>query len=213
MSCPRWLVLALVLRVAAPSALGGEEAVTEREALHTWVSCPRQEQEEEPRLMPVYSACMLRCAARALSRMTGSQKVLRLHEGKQGEEQEFCWVLRLRCQEGERLTKAFVFFNLHQPPDGDRPPSYRLLLTTPPAQRRHLRPRPGNWATKLLSTEACGVHFDVTEPFRRAKGGPEAKMCVRAVCPAEGVCEAVRLALQCPPFLTTLWQSLPRPDG
>uniref|UniRef100_A0ABM5F4K8 Uncharacterized protein n=1 Tax=Pogona vitticeps TaxID=103695 RepID=A0ABM5F4K8_9SAUR len=217
MGCHCWLGLALLLVVAAPSSPTGDVAMTERQAAHVWAPCPQEDsaaaREEERRLTPTFSTCMLRCASRAMSGMVGNKRILRLYEGRQGEDHEFCWVLRLRCQEGERLTKAFLFFNLEQPLNVSQLPSYRLLLTTPPAQRQHLPPWQGNWATRLLSTKACGVHFDVTEPFRRAEGGQDAEMCVQAICPKEGVWGAFQLGLQCPPFLATLWRSLLRPDG
>ncbi|XP_042296057.1 uncharacterized protein LOC121915690 [Sceloporus undulatus] len=213
-----WLGLVFALAVAAPSYMGGDTPDREATAAHTWAPCLQEEStaapEEERRLTPRFSSCMLHCAAQAMLRMVSTKSALslKLNEGSQGEEHEFCWMLRLRCQKGERLTKAFVLLNLEQPPDGGQLPPYRLLLTTPPSLRQHLQPRHRSRATKLVSEEACGVRYDVTEPFRSAGGGRDAQMCIKAVCPEEDVCGALRLGLQCPPFLATLWRSLPRPD-
>lgn len=122
-------------------------------------------------------------------------------------------MLHLRCQKGERLTKAFILLNVEQPPDGVQPLPYRLLLTTPPSIRQHVRAHHGSRITRLLPEEACGMRFDVTVPFRSAEGGQATEMCVRAVCPADDTCSSLSLAFQCPPFLATLWRSVPRPDG
>ncbi|XP_061461617.1 uncharacterized protein LOC133374590 [Rhineura floridana] len=217
MGC-RWLGLVFTLAAAAaPSCRGGGMPESEVPA----APCPQGEslQEEEQHMMPRFSTCMLQCAAQAMLGMVGAKATvsLKLNEGREGKEQEFCWMLHLRCEKGERLTKAFVLLNLEQPPDGGQPPPYRLLLTTtattPPSPRQYLRGHHGNRGTRLLSRQACGIRFDVTEPFRSARGGQEAKMCVEAVCPEEGGCGALRLSLRCPPFLATLWRSLPRPDS
>ncbi|XP_060614232.2 uncharacterized protein [Anolis sagrei] len=216
-----WLGLVFALAVAAPGCVGDDPpAATEVTVTHTWTPCLEEEQEntaateeeeEERRLTPRFSSCMLRCAGQAMLRMVSTKKTisLKLNEGTEGEEHEFCWMLRLRCQKGEELTKAFVLLNL----EGGQPPPYRLLLTAPPSLRQHLQARQGNRGTKLLSVEACGVRFDVTELFRSAEGGQDAQMCVKAVCPEEGVCGEWTLGLHCPPFLATLWRSPPRPDG
>lgn len=122
-------------------------------------------------------------------------------------------MLQLRCQKGERLTKAFVLLNLEQPPDGGQPLPYKLLLTAPPSLSQPLRARHGGRIPRMLRREACGIRFDVTEPFRTAEGGQEAEVCIKAICSEADVCGALRLGLRCPPFLATLWRSLPRPDG
>lgn len=127
-----------------------------------------------------------------------------------GAEDEFCWKLRLRCQGGERLAKAFVLLNLEQPPAEGQLPPFRLLLTSP-SQRLRIRHR--SRGTRLLRAEACGLRFDVTEPFRSAEGSWDAQMCVKAVCPEKGACGAWRLGQRCPPFLATLWRSLPAPGS
>ncbi|XP_034954301.1 uncharacterized protein LOC118075971 [Zootoca vivipara] len=208
----RWLALALILAAAAaPNRTAGN--VPESEV--PGAPCPQEENPAapsgEPHVAPRFSTCMLQCAAQAMLGMVGAKSSvsLKLNEGREGEDQEFCWMLHLRCQKGERLTKAFVLLNLEQPPGGGQPPPYRLLLTTPPSLRQYLQARQGNRRARLLSGEACGVRFDVTEPFLSAEGGQEAKMCVKAVCPEDDACGALR----CPPFLATLWRSLPRPDG
>ncbi|XP_053133675.1 uncharacterized protein LOC128337098 [Hemicordylus capensis] len=223
--CPargcRWLGLLLALLVAVPSCAGGDgtgASVAQR------APCLQEEslvlQGEGPGA-PRLSSCMLQCAARAMLEMAGAQSTLslKLNEGREGEEHEFCWMLHLRCEKGERLTKAFVLLNLEQPLEqGEQqlpppPPPYRLLLTAPPSLRQQVRACQGSRATGLLRGEACGIRFDVTKPFRSAEGGRGAQMCVKAICPERDVCGALRLALRCPPFLATLWHSLPLPDG
>ncbi|XP_063001882.1 uncharacterized protein LOC134412046 [Elgaria multicarinata webbii] len=214
---PSWLGLMFALAAAAPpGCVGGDVPATGAPAP---APCPVDESTAAPeggsRLVPRFSTCMLSCASQAMLEMVSAKSTvsLKLNEGTEGEEHEFCWMLRLRCQKGERLTKAFVLLNLEQPPDGGPPPPYRLLLTTPPSLRQYLRARQGNRGTRILSREVCGTRFDVTEPFRRAEWGRDAEMCVKAVCPEEDVCRASRLGLHCPPFLATLWRSVPRPDG
>ncbi|XP_060545531.1 uncharacterized protein LOC117670279 isoform X2 [Pantherophis guttatus] len=132
---------------------------------------------------------------------------------KKGAEHEFCWMLHLRCQRGVRLTKAFVLLNMEQSLDQSQPFPLRLLLTAPPWPHPLLQPRSKRRDSRLLNGEACGVRFDVTEPFRNAEGGRDAKMCVKVVCPEGDACKDLQLSLRCPPFLATLWRSLPRPDG
>ncbi|ETE58092.1 WD repeat-containing protein 74, partial [Ophiophagus hannah] len=110
-----------------------------------------------------------------------------------GPEHKFCWMLHLRCQRGVRLTKAFVLLNLEQPLDQSRPFPLRLLLTVPSWPQSLLQPRSKRRDTRLLNREACGVRFDVTEPFRNAEGGRGAKMCVKVVCPEGDTCEDLQL--------------------
>ncbi|KAL7978176.1 hypothetical protein Chor_005163 [Crotalus horridus] len=130
-----------------------------------------------------------------------------------GPDHEFCWMLHLRCQSGVRLIKAFVLLNLEQPLGQSQPFPLRLLLTAPTWPNPLLQPRSKRRYTRLLNAEACGIRFDVTQPFRDAEGGREAEMCVKVVCPEGDACEAMQLSLRCPLFLATLWRTLPRPDG
>lgn len=199
-----WFGTVLVVLATAPSCVGGDD--THGEAL-----CESPALSQEHHVTPRFSTCMLRCAAQAMLEMAKSAVSLKLNEGQEGNEDEFCWMLRLRCQKGERLTKAFVLLNLEQPPAEGQTPPYRLLLTTPPSLRQHLRAR--HRSTRFLSAESCGARFDVTEPFRSAEGGRDAQMCIKAVCPEKDDCGTWRLGLRCPPFLATLWRSLPRPDS
>ncbi|XP_054845543.1 uncharacterized protein LOC129336465 [Eublepharis macularius] len=213
----RWLCL-FALVAAAPSYVGGDVSVTEVPVARQWAPCPQDENPEpqEGHLpVPKFSTCMLRCAAQAMLGIvrTKPSTSLKLNEGREGEDHEFCWMLHLRCQKGEKLTKAFVLLNLQQPPEGDQPPPFRLLLTAPPSLRQHVQARHGSRSARLLSGEACGMRFDVTESFRSAEGGQNAEMCVRAVCSAQDICSSLSSALRCPPFLATLWRSVPRPDG
>ncbi|KAL8184242.1 UNVERIFIED_CONTAM: hypothetical protein K2H54_010759 [Gekko kuhli] len=213
-----WVCLVFTLLAAAPSHMGGSVPVTEVPVARQWAPCLQDENpepQEEHLVVPKFSTCMLRCAAQAMLGIVSTKPStsLKLNEGREGEDHEFCWMLRLRCQKGERLTKAFILLNLEQPRDGVQPPPYRLLLTAPPSPRRHVRAHHGSRALRLLPEEACGMRFDVTEPFRSAEGGQTAEMCVRAVCPVDDTCGGLSLAFQCPPFLATLWRSVPRPDG
>nr|XP_020655268.1 uncharacterized protein LOC110082225 [Pogona vitticeps] len=218
MGCRCWLGLAFLLVLAAPSSPTGDVAMVKRHAADLRALFSEEEdsaeaQEEERRLMPTFNTCMLHCISQAMSSTVSIKRSMTLSQGTQGKDHEFCWGLRLRSRKGKRLTKAFLFFNLEQPLNGSQPSSYHLLLTTPPAQLQHVSPGQGNWTTRLLSSKACGLHFDVTEPFRRAEGGQDTEMCVQAIRPKEGVWEAFQLRLQCPPFLAALWRRLLRPDG
>ncbi|XP_066467069.1 uncharacterized protein [Tiliqua scincoides] len=199
----------LAALVAACSSVGGDD--TQVAAAHLEALCESLALPGEHHVTPRFSTCMLQCAAQAMLEMAKSAVSLKLNEGREGDEDEFCWMLRLRCQRGERLAKAFVLLNPEQPPAEGQLPPYRLLLTAPPSLRQHLRAR--RRGRRLLSTEACGARFDVTEPFRSAEGDRDAQMCVKAVCPEKDDCRTWRLGLRCPPFLATLWRSLPRPDS
>ncbi|XP_007440957.1 uncharacterized protein LOC103059131 [Python bivittatus] len=216
-----WLILFLALGTALLGSDGGEELATEAPR----ALCPLDDDlaasQEGELLVPRFSNCMLRCASHAYQAYravlaTGSVKStvsLKLNEGRQGAQDEFCWMLHLRCQRGVRLTKAFVLLNLEQPLDRSRPFPFRLLLTAPSLPHHLLQPCSRRRDTRLLNGEACGIRFDVTEPFRSAEGGRDAELCVKVVCPLEkDVCEALQFSLRCPPFLATLWRSLPRPD-
>ncbi|XP_048368434.1 uncharacterized protein LOC125441685 [Sphaerodactylus townsendi] len=211
-----WLCLLFALVTAASNNVGGDVPVTEVPVARRWAPCLQDENtelQEGPLAVPKFSTCMLRCAAQAMLGIvtTKPSTWLKLNEGREGEDHEFCWMLHLRCKKGEKLTKAFILLNLEQPPDGGQQPPYRLLLTSPPSLRQYVQARRG--VTRLISREACGMRFDVTEPFRSAEGGQDAEMCVKAICPADDTCSSMSLAFRCPPFLATLWRSVPRPDG
>ncbi|XP_077180467.1 uncharacterized protein LOC143831322 [Paroedura picta] len=212
------LCLVFALVAASPRYVGGDVPVTEVPVARRGAPCLLDENpdpQEGLLAVPKFSACMLRCAAQAMLGIVSTKPStsLKLNEGREGEDHEFCWMLHLRCQKGEMLTKAFILLNLEPPPDGAQPPPYRLLLTAPPSLRRQVRAHHGSRATRLLPRETCGLRFDVTEPFRSAEGGLAAEMCIRAVCPEDDACGGLSLAFRCPPFLATLWRSVPRPDG
>ncbi|XP_034281221.2 uncharacterized protein LOC117670279 isoform X1 [Pantherophis guttatus] len=222
------LIIFWILGTVVLSYVGTQELATEvPTGGQPSVLCPADDSpaappEEQLPMQPRFSNCMLRCTSHAyeaytamlasgdFKRMTTSLKV---NEGGQGAEHEFCWMLHLRCQRGVRLTKAFVLLNMEQSLDQSQPFPLRLLLTAPPWPHPLLQPRSKRRDSRLLNGEACGVRFDVTEPFRNAEGGRDAKMCVKVVCPEGDACKDLQLSLRCPPFLATLWRSLPRPDG
>ncbi|XP_063172726.1 uncharacterized protein LOC134506449 [Candoia aspera] len=220
-----WLILFLALGTSVLGHDGGQELVTEAPTGQQQALCPPDDDlalwQEEKLPVPRFSNCMLQCTFHAYKAYEAalamgsfqSMMSLKLNEGREGAEREFCWMLHLRCQRGDRLTKAFVLLNLEQPPDRSRPFPFRLLLTAPSLPPHRLQPRSRRRDTRLLSGEACGIRFDVTEPFRSAEGGRDAEMCIKVVCPLEkGICKGPPFSLRCPPFLATLWRSLPRPD-
>ncbi|KAM3825281.1 uncharacterized protein M6D78_016572 [Vipera latastei] len=225
---PSGLIVVLILGTAVLGYVGGQELVTEAPTgRQTWALCPPDDspavsQEGELPEQPRFSSCMVRCTSHAYEAFTAMlatgdfksmRTSLKLNEGRQGPDHEFCWLLHLRCQRGVRLTKAFVLLNLEQPLGQGQPFPPRLLLTAPSWPNPLLQPRSKRRDTRLLNGEACGIRFDVTQPFRDAEGGADAEMCVKVVCPEGDACEDLQLSLRCPLFLATLWRSLPRPDG
>ncbi|XP_026544482.1 uncharacterized protein LOC113426335 [Notechis scutatus] len=217
-----------ILGMALLGYVGSQELATEGlTGGQPWALCPADDSPaatREGQLLgqPRFSSCMLRCTSHAYEAYTAMLATgdfksmttsLKVNEGRQGPEHKFCWMLHLRCQRGVRLTKAFVLLNLEQPLDQSWPFPLRLLLSAPSWPQSLLQPRSKRRDTRLLNGEACGVRFDVTEPFRNAEGGRDDEMCVEVVCPEGDTCEDLQLSLRCPPFLATLWRSLPRPDG
>ncbi|XP_070622876.1 uncharacterized protein [Erythrolamprus reginae] len=223
------LIVLWILSTAVVGWVRGQEVATEAPTGGpSWPLCPAADdsppatREGQLPVQPRFSSCMLRCTSHAYgaymallasSDLRSMATSLKVNEGRQGAEHEFCWALHLRCQSGVRLTKAFVLLNLEQPPDQSRPFPLRLLLTAPPWPQSLFQPRSKRRDTRLLNGDACGARFDVTEPFRDAEGGRDAEMCVKVLCPEGNACEDLQWDLRCPPFLATLWRSLPHPDG
>ncbi|RXM93180.1 hypothetical protein EOD39_19358 [Acipenser ruthenus] len=120
-------------------------------------------------------------------------------------EGELCWSLQLEHGKGELLQKAFVLLPLR---DGALDSTAPLeLRPTCPAEPDLLSPHS---AQAALSQE-CGLRFDITKAFTASEN--TLQFCVEPLRSGRPAPSSLTEALECPPFLATVWRRHRQPPG
>ncbi|KAK6478402.1 hypothetical protein HHUSO_G20709 [Huso huso] len=153
------------------------------------------------------SECMLKCTLQTYLWMTARRDrvTVRLHKAIPGKEGELCWSLQLEHGKGELLQKAFVLLPLR---DGALDSTAPLeLRPTFPAEPDLLSPHS---AQAALSQE-CGLRFDITKAFTASEN--TLQFCVEPLRSGRPAPSSLTEALECPPFLATVWRRHRQPPG
>ncbi|KAJ1108492.1 hypothetical protein NDU88_005868 [Pleurodeles waltl] len=186
-----WWICGTAVGVQSLGALAaGQDGCTDQLPQHTGES------------LPTMSSCAVRCATESYIRMLSSKTEMSVlfTEALTGDENNSCWLLRLRCRKGEKMIRAFVVLDVEA---GAQPA--HLLITAPSADLKRVWPQLGD--TGLLSP-GCGLRFEVTKPFKAAENA--GTFCVRTLCSGRSLCQP---PAKCPPFLVTIWDSTRQPGG
>ncbi|XP_078081590.1 uncharacterized protein LOC144501596 [Mustelus asterias] len=159
---------------------------------------------EGPKRLPPSNECMLNCTVLTYMKILRQQKrmTVRLHNSVTARENEYCWPSYLRCRNGERLDKAFVFLDTNKEKVNSSA-SYELSsATATPVQGVHKTPE----LTSSIMSEECGIKFDMTNPFKATTN----TFCVQVTCQdtISTSCDSLNSTLKCPPFLATIWSRI-----
>ncbi|XP_041076841.1 uncharacterized protein LOC121295823 [Polyodon spathula] len=153
------------------------------------------------------SECMLKCTLQTYLWMTGRRDrvTVRLHKTIPGKEGELCWSLQLGCGKGVLLQKAFVLLPLR---DGALDLTAALeLRPTFPAEPDLL----SSLSDQAALSQECGLRFDITKAFTASKS--TVQFCVEPLLSGQPAPRFLKGALECPPFLATVWQRHHQPPG
>ncbi|XP_020388523.1 uncharacterized protein LOC109934117 [Rhincodon typus] len=156
---------------------------------------------EAPKRLPPSNECMLNCTVLTYMKILRQRKrmTVRLHNSVTASENEYCWPSHLRCRNGERLDKAFVFLDTNKEKQNVSVGYILNSVMAMSAQGVHVTPQ----VTSSIMSEQCGITFDMTKLFKATVS----TLCVQVTCQDNTSisCDSLNNTLKCPPFLATVW--------